>query len=51
MGSDQLVRALKVAAEGEIGTPRKLLEYLVTGTTDGEPAALDALSPRQREIL
>ena len=51
MKPDQLVRALKVASEGELVTPRKLLEYLVNGVTDEELEALDALSLRQREIL
>ena len=52
MKPDQLVRAFKVASDGEIVAPRKLLEYLVAeGTATGETANLDALSPRQREIL
>ncbi len=51
MKPDQLVRALKVVAKGELVAPRKLLEYLVTETANKEMADLDALSPRQRQIL
>ncbi len=51
MKPDQLVRALRVVSKGELVAPRKLLEYLVTETANGETADLDALSPRQREIL
>lgn len=45
----QIVRALKVAAQGEIAVPRELVESLVKGE-EGSPD-LDALTPRQREIL
>ncbi len=48
MELDQVARAAEVAAGGEIVVPRKLLEYLVANE---EPADLDALTPRQREIL
>jgi DNA-binding NarL/FixJ family response regulator len=52
MKPDQLVRALRVASSGEIVAPRKLLEYLVAEETSTmETANLDALSPRQQEIL
>ncbi len=47
----QLVRALEVVSKGELVAPRKLLEYLVTETANKETADLDALSPRQREVL
>ena len=45
---DQIERAVEVAAGGEIVAPRKLLEYLIT---NDDPADLDALTARQREIL
>jgi DNA-binding NarL/FixJ family response regulator len=48
MELDQLARAAEVAAKGEIVVPRKLLEYLIANE---EPADLDALTARQREIL
>jgi DNA-binding NarL/FixJ family response regulator len=48
MSPTQIVRALEVAAEGELVAPRPLLEYLIA--TD-EFADLDILSTRQREIL
>jgi DNA-binding NarL/FixJ family response regulator len=48
MGLDQIARAVEVAARGEIVIPRRILEYLVTNE---EPADLDALTARQREIL
>ena len=48
MELDQIARAAEVAAEGEIVVPRKILECLVT---DEEPADLDVLTTRQREIL
>jgi DNA-binding NarL/FixJ family response regulator len=48
MELDQIARATQVAAGGEIVVPRKILEHLVT---DEEPADLDALTARQREIL
>jgi len=48
MELDQIARAAEVAARGEIVVPRKILEYLVTNE---EPADLDSLTTRQREIL
>jgi DNA-binding NarL/FixJ family response regulator len=48
MSSEQIVRAVEVAVEGEIVAPRKLLEYLLS---NDEHADLGALSARQREIL
>lgn len=48
MELDQVARAVEVAARGEIVAPRKLLEYLIANE---EPADLDALTSRQREIL
>jgi DNA-binding NarL/FixJ family response regulator len=48
MTPDQLVRALAVAARGELVAPRELLRYVLTKDHSGD---LDALSVRQREIL
>jgi DNA-binding NarL/FixJ family response regulator len=48
MMPDQLVRALTVAARGELVAPRELLRYVLTKDHSG---ALAALSVRQREIL
>lgn len=48
MTPEQIVRAIKVASEGEIVAPRQLLEYLIVNE---EIADLDVLSARQREIL
>ena len=48
MELDQIARAVEVANEGEIVTPRKLLEYLIA---NDDPTDLDALTVRQREIL
>ncbi len=48
MMPDQLVRALAVAAKGELVAPRELLRYVLT---EDVPANLGALSARQREIL
>ncbi len=48
MSPKQLVRAIEVAADGEIVAPRMLLEYLLANE---EPADLNLLSARQREIL
>jgi DNA-binding NarL/FixJ family response regulator len=45
---DQLVRALAVAAKGELVAPRELLGYVLTKDQSGD---LAALSVRQREIL
>ena len=48
MQPEQILRALKVAEQGELAAPRALLEYLLTHE---HPADLTALSSRQREIL
>ena len=48
MRPDQLVRALVVAARGELVAPRELLRYVLTKDHSGDLAALSA---RQREIL
>ncbi len=48
MRPEQIIRALKVALEGEIVAPRQLLEYLISGENVVD---LDILSDRQREIL
>jgi len=48
MTPKQLIRAVEVAAEGEIVAPRRLLEYLVNHE---ERTDLNALTARQREIL
>ncbi len=47
MQPEQIIRALRVAAQGEIVAPRELLEFLITE----KPADLGMLSARQREIL
>lgn len=48
MQPDQILRALKIAKEGQIVAPRQLLEYLITNE---EATDLGILSERQREIL
>ena len=48
MSADQIIRALKIASEGEIVAPRALLEYLIS---DPEIPNVNILSKRQREIL
>ena len=48
MMPDQLVRALAVAARGELVAPRELLPYVLTDDQSGD---LTGLSARQREIL
>jgi DNA-binding NarL/FixJ family response regulator len=48
MMPDQLLRALAVAAKGELVAPRELLRYVLTNDRSGD---LAALSVRQREIL
>jgi DNA-binding NarL/FixJ family response regulator len=48
MMPDQLVRAVTVAARGELVAPRELLRYVLS---EDMPANLGALSARQREIL
>jgi DNA-binding NarL/FixJ family response regulator len=48
MMPDQLLRALAVAARGELVAPRELLGYVLSRDHSGDLAALSA---RQREIL
>ena len=48
MMPDQLLRAVAVAAKGELVAPRELLRYVLTNDQSGD---LAALSVRQREIL
>ena len=48
MTPDQLVRAVAVAARGELVAPRELLRYVLIDDQSGD---LAALSIRQREIL
>ena len=48
MTPDQLVRAVTVAARGELVAPRELLRYVLIDDQSGDLAALSA---RQREIL
>jgi DNA-binding NarL/FixJ family response regulator len=48
MRPEQLLRAVEVAAEGEIVAPRRLLEYLITHE---EHTDFGALTARQRETL
>ncbi len=48
MEPEQIARAVEVAARGEVVAPRKLLEFLIANE---DPADLDALTPRQRDIL
>jgi DNA-binding NarL/FixJ family response regulator len=48
MMPNQLVRALAVAARGELVAPRELLRYVLANDQSGD---LAALSVRQREIL
>ena len=48
MDLDQTIRAVEVAARGEIVAPRKLLEYLIANE---DTADFATLTPRQREIL
>jgi DNA-binding NarL/FixJ family response regulator len=48
MTPEQVLRAVAVAAKGELVAPRQLLQYLLT---QDEPANLAALSARQRETL
>jgi DNA-binding NarL/FixJ family response regulator len=45
---NQLLRAVAVAAKGEVLAPRKPLKYLLS---EEEPANFGLLSARQREIL
>jgi len=48
MQPKQIVRAVRVAKEGQIVAPRELLEYLISNE---DIRGLDILSNRQREIL
>jgi DNA-binding NarL/FixJ family response regulator len=48
MPPEQIVRAIKVATEGQLVAPRQLLEYLLSSDVATE---LNVLSARQREIL
>jgi len=48
MMPDQLLRAVAVAAKGELVAPRELLRYVLTDDQSGDLATLSA---RQREIL
>jgi len=48
MEPEQVVRAVRVATEGELVAPRKLLEHLITHDNSVD---FDALSARQQEIL
>jgi DNA-binding NarL/FixJ family response regulator len=48
MEPEQIARAVEVAANGEVVAPRKLLEFLIANE---DPADLDTLTPRQRDIL
>jgi DNA-binding NarL/FixJ family response regulator len=48
MQPEQIRRALKVAANGQLIAPRQLLEHLISNE---DPADLNILSNRQREIL
>jgi DNA-binding NarL/FixJ family response regulator len=50
MQPEQIVRAVKMALEGEIVAPRQLLEYMVSDDDD-VVVDFDILSGRQREIL
>jgi DNA-binding NarL/FixJ family response regulator len=52
MRPEQVIRAVEIAAKGEMVAPRQLLEHVIERLTGNEEEAnLDALSPRQREIL
>ncbi len=48
MTPSQLIRAVEVAAKGELVAPRELIRYLVI---EAEPENVDLLSVRQRQIL
>lgn len=50
MKPDQIIRAISVAARGEIVAPRGLIEYMLTSPPADKPE-LGPLKPRQREIL
>jgi DNA-binding NarL/FixJ family response regulator len=48
MELEHISRAVEVAARGEVVLPRKVLEFLIANQ---DPEDLEALTPRQREIL
>jgi DNA-binding NarL/FixJ family response regulator len=48
MELEHITRAVEVAARGEVVLPRKVLEFLIANQN---PEDLEALTPRQREIL
>lgn len=48
MQPEQIIRAVKIANEGQIVAPRQLLEYMISSE---DVADLNILSSRQREIL
>ena len=48
MQPKQILRAVVAVSRGELVAPRQLLEFLIAGD---QPADLDVLSARQREIL
>jgi DNA-binding NarL/FixJ family response regulator len=48
MEPGQIARAVEVVEGGEVVAPRKLLEFLIANE---EPGDLEALTPRQRDIL
>ncbi len=51
MSPQQIVRAVEVAAEGELAFPRALLEYLMLNEVNEARAHLDDLTARQAETL
>ena len=52
MSPEQVIRAVEIAAKGELVAPRQLLGHLIERLTSNEKDAdVDALSPRQREVL
>jgi len=52
MRPEQVIRAVEIAAKGEMVAPRQLLEHMIEHlTATEEEPDLEALSARQREIL
>jgi DNA-binding NarL/FixJ family response regulator len=52
MRPKQVIRAIEIAAKGEMVAPRQLLEHVIEYiTTSEDEVNLGALSHRQREIL
>jgi DNA-binding NarL/FixJ family response regulator len=49
MKPEQIIRAITVVMNGELATPRQLLEHMLAG--DESETALGILSARQREVL